>query len=248
MLRPSTSGDRNTPPSLHLYVGLAIVLGLTAATAWSYLDDGIVGILLRPGVSSAGRVGLIQEYFRSWGAIAPVAYVVVVTVEVVVAPIPGLMLYAPGGLSFGGFLGGLLALIGNVLGAGVTGELMRILGRSRLEWMWETERLKALDRRFSAAGVWIVFALRVNPLTSSDLVSYAAGLTSVPTWKVMAGTLLGMAPLCFAQAYLADELLSAYPDLIVPLLGVCVVYVVVVVVALRKLFGCRNGLVFFRRQ
>ena len=48
-------------------------------------------------------------------------------------------------------------------------------------------------------GLWVVLVLRINPFTSSDLVSYAAGLTRIPAWKVMAGTLLGMAPLCFVQ-------------------------------------------------
>jgi uncharacterized membrane protein YdjX (TVP38/TMEM64 family) len=51
----------------------------------------------------------------------------------------------------------------------------------------------------------------VNPFTSSDLVSYAAGLAGVPTWKVAAGTLAGMAPLCYAQAYLADRLFRILP-------------------------------------
>ena len=74
MPQPFPSGGQRKPPALHLCVGLSIVLGLAAAMVWSYLDDGIVAILLRPGVASAERVGLIQEYFRSWGTIAPVAY------------------------------------------------------------------------------------------------------------------------------------------------------------------------------
>ena len=56
-----------------------------------------------------------------------------------------------------------------------------------------------------AAWAWLVFLLRLNPLTSSDLVSYAAGLTHLPTWQLMLATLAGMAPLCFAQAYFADQ-------------------------------------------
>ena len=75
----------------------------------------------------------------------------------------------------------------------------------------------------------MIFLLRVNPLTSSDLVSYAAGLTRLSVWKLMLGTLAGMAPLCFAQAYLADGLLAAFPQLIYPLVAACVVYGLVVI-------------------
>ena len=82
---------------------------------------------------------------------------------------------------------------------------------------------------------WIVFLLRVNPLTSSDFVSYAAGATTMPLWKLMLGTFLGMAPLCWAQSYLADEILTAYPKLIYPLLIACAVYTVVVVLVARKM-------------
>ena len=54
-------------------------------------------------------------------------------VEVVVAPIPGTMLYAPGGVIFGGFLGGLLSLAGNVIGAGIACRLMRAFLGDRAE-------------------------------------------------------------------------------------------------------------------
>jgi hypothetical protein len=51
----------------------------------------------------------------------------------------------------------------------------------------------------------------------------------------MLGTLLGMAPLCWAQAYLADEILTAYPWLLYPLLFACVIYTIGIVWMLRKL-------------
>ena len=172
---------------------------------------------------------------RSWGVLAPGAYIVIVTLEVIVAPIPGLMLYAPGGVLFGGFWGGLLSLAGNVIGAGVACQLMRLFGRKRLDRLLSGSRFETYAQRLSHAGVWIVLAMRINPLTSSDLVSYAAGLVRIPVWKVMLGTLLGMAPLCWAQAYLAEKLLDVYPGLIYPLVGLCSVYAVIVVVVLRKL-------------
>ena len=53
--------------------------------------------------------------------------------------------------------------------------------------------------------------LRINPLTSSDLVSYAAGLVGIPVWQVAVGTFVGMAPLCYAQAHAADWLFQWLP-------------------------------------
>ena len=89
--------------------------------------------------------------------------------------------------------------------------------------------LAKYETRIAQQGTWIVFLLRVNPITSSDLVSYAAGLTQISVWKVMLGTLAGMAPLCFAQSYLADSLLTTFPGLIYPLVIACAAYAAVVV-------------------
>jgi uncharacterized membrane protein YdjX (TVP38/TMEM64 family) len=145
------------------------------------------------------------------------------------------LLYLPGGVIFGGFVGGLTALTGNVVGAGIACQISRTLGGSYVEPYLEKGALKKYEAILDKHGLWIVFLLRVNPLTSSDLVSYAAGLTHMPVWKVMTGTLLGMAPLCFAQAYFAQEILIKFPRLIYPLILLGVVYTIYVIKAIRQL-------------
>lgn len=207
---------------------------ILALAAWSYLSEGILWALLNMDMSASERVVAVQAYFDQWGNLAPLAYVLVVTVEVVVAPIPGIMLYAPGGLIFGGFWGGLLSLIGNVLGAGLAAGFMKTFrGPGMARWV-EGKHLEPIVERLRASGIWVILALRINPLTTSDLVSYAAGLAGIPIWKVMLGTLLGMAPLCWAQAYLAVELFEAAPWLIYPLIILSLVYVIVAVFVIRK--------------
>lgn len=214
-----------------------LALALVGSAIWSYSSGGIVAVLLTRGISAGERVKMVQEHFDSLGAVAPLAYVGIVTIEVVVAPIPGLMLYAPGGVVFGGFLGGLLSLLGNVLGAGIACELIRVLGGKRLTSWLEQGRLRMYRERLSRSGLWLILLLRINPLTSSDLVSYAAGLAGIPVWKVMAGTLLGMAPLCWAQAYLSDGILKAFPQMIYPLMVLCAIYVVAVVWVVARMCG-----------
>jgi uncharacterized membrane protein YdjX (TVP38/TMEM64 family) len=57
----------------------------------------------------------------------------------------------------------------------------------------------------------------------------------MPLWKLMLGTLLGMAPLCWAQSYLADEILTAFPRLLYPLLAACGLYTIVIVYVVRRM-------------
>jgi uncharacterized membrane protein YdjX (TVP38/TMEM64 family) len=145
------------------------------------------------------------------------------------------MLYAPGGLIFGPWLGGALALAGNVIGAGIACSLTRSLGVWRIGRFLCSERTDRIQSALECRGSWLVFLLRLNPLTSSDLVSYAAGFTRIPAWKVMFATGCGMAPLCFAQASLSHGLFRSFPALIYPLMAACVVYVIVVIAVLRRL-------------
>ncbi len=214
----------------------AIVLGtLLLAGVWSWSTDGIVAVVSSHELSSADKLQSVREYFLSFGLAAPLVYVLFVTVEVIVAPIPGAILYAPGGVIFGAYWGGLLSLVGNVVGAGIACWAMRTMFGEAATRYVDAHALQKYERRLANSGLWVILLLRLNPLTSSDLVSYAAGLTSIPVWKVMLATAIGMAPLCWTQAWIADELLTVFPRLLYPLIVACVIYLVVVVYVLRRL-------------
>jgi uncharacterized membrane protein YdjX (TVP38/TMEM64 family) len=64
---------------------------------------------------------------------------------------------------------------------------------------------------------------RLNPLTSADLVSYAAGLANMPVRHVALGTLFGMLPHCYLQAYLAQRLFETLPSAAWLVAGACLV-------------------------
>ena len=182
--------------------------------------------------------------------LAGFVYVLIVIVEVTVAPIPGAILYAPGGAIFGTFWGGLLSLIGNVLGAGIACSITRAISKRMIAtktaagenaesatlqkkgWFHEllnSQAFAKLKLAITNHGGWLIFFLRLNPLTSSDLVSYAAGFATISIGRVMAATLFGMAPLCFAQAWLSKSLLEAFPSLLLPLLVACAVCLIAAV-------------------
>jgi uncharacterized membrane protein YdjX (TVP38/TMEM64 family) len=214
------------------WAGLVIAVGLVL---WSWVSGGMIADLLRQDMEAAWKIERLREFFAGYGSFAPLVYFLFVTVEVVVAPIPGLMLYAPGGLIFGALAGGAISLAGNVAGAGIACTIARSINPRWLERFFTPAGMEAAQDALERRGSWLIFLLRLNPLTSSDIVSYAAGFTRIPVSKVMFATGLGMAPLCFAQAWLAENLLTAFPTLLYPLLAACVVYVVLVVLVVRRL-------------
>ena len=216
-----------------------LVTGLTlivfAATIWSWRAGGMIWQLTQTDVAAAAHVQTLRTFFAGFGSWAPLVYLVMVTVEVVIAPLPGLVLYAPGGILFGTFIGGTTALMGNVIGAGIACLITRSFCNCCLSRFFSEEKLRQVHVAMGKQGPWLIFLLRLNPLTSSDIISYAAGLTCIPVWKVMFATGLAMTPLCFAQAWLAEGLLQAFPQLIYPLFVCCIGYLVAALLVIRKM-------------
>ena len=213
------------------WLALVVIL-LTMLVSWC--NEGIVAKLLDARLSASERVLVLQHFFQEAGFFAPLAYVMFVVAEVIVAPIPGLMLYAPGGLIFGPWLGGFLAIIGNTIGAGISCALVRSAGSGWLEKISANTSMEKLQEQLNRRGFWMILFLRLNPLTSTDLLSYAAGLTHIPTWHVMLATGLGMAPLCFAQSWLSDGIFNRWPGLIWPLMIAGLLYLAVVAVIFSR--------------
>ena len=222
--------------SLYRIVAVALLVLCVSLVGVSYGTGGIAATLLSPEGDAEAKILALQQFFAELGGWAPAAYILMVVIEVVVAPLPGTLLYMPGGIIFGGFYGGLWSWIANILGAGISCQLMRsIVGRKSTESFFQRESLTKYRDMIEQKGLWLIVLLRVNPLTSSDIVSYAAGLTTMRTRSVMLGTGIGMAPLCFAQSYLAETLFDTFPWLIWPMLFACIVYVIVIAMIIWNL-------------
>lgn len=194
---------------------------------WSWATGGIIALVVQSASNGNEAIEQLRRLILGTGAWAPVVYVLAVVAEVMVAPVPGALLYAPGGAIFGGFLGGTLSLVGNVIGAALATWLGATLG-ARVKSRDESSKLQQIAARVRERGLLVVVLLRINPLTSSDLVSYAAGLARVPVWRVALGTAIGMAPLCYAQAYASEWIFRVLPGSGLVLLGLALAYVVVI--------------------
>src|SRR6185503_18235435 len=156
-------------PGFRSLVGaIVLVAGIAAWAIWSYRTSGLMHMLVAETPPGASRLEALRAYILSWGALAPIVYVAAVIVEVLVAPIPGPLLYAPAGAIFGGLAGGALSLVGNVAGAGIACWLGRAFGEEWVARHTEGTTVARLRERVVSRGPWVIFLLRLNPLTSSD--------------------------------------------------------------------------------
>jgi uncharacterized membrane protein YdjX (TVP38/TMEM64 family) len=213
---------------------LFATVALLAGALYSYSTSGFVYVLVAGAPDEEPWLEQLRNVVAAWGPLAPVVYTLVVVIEVVVAPIPGALLYAPGGAIFGGFMGGTLSLVGNVIGAALCCVLGSMIGERIVGRQSQSPQFARYQERLAARGLWVVLLLRANPLTSSDLVSYAAGIASVPPWKVAVGTLFGLAPLCYLQAYFAERVFTLIPGRVLVIGGVVLLAIVVLVIARQR--------------
>lgn len=133
------------------------------------------------------------ERFRAWvdqrGAAAPVLFVGMVALQVVVAIIPGEPLEIAAGYAFGAVEGTLLCLAGIFIGSALIFLLVRRFGTRAIGVFFPLEKLRRLqwlqenERRLH---FW-VFLLMFLPGTPKDLLSYFVGLTRMPllNWLVL---------------------------------------------------------------
>ena len=219
---------------------LLLVIAIVAAVVWavySYATSGFVFVLFSGSPDEGPWLDQVRQTVDGWGRLAPLVYTLAVIIEVIVAPIPGTLLYAPAGAIFGGFVGGSLSLLGNVIGAAICCVIGRMIGDRVLTLRIDESELARYRALLERRGLWLVMLLRLNPLTTSDLVSYAAGVAGVPPWKVAAGTLLGLAPWCYAQAYFAERVFEVVPGRLLILSGILLLALLFAVLALRRQFG-----------
>ncbi len=201
-------------------------LTLIVFTVWlvySYASRGMVFSLLNSDVNA------VVQAVRSYGIASYFIFVLLVVLECVLAPIPPLVLYIAGGLLFGSFWGGVLTLLGNILGAGIDFFLARKYARGLVEKKVDTRLRKKFDSLSERYGGFGVFLLRVNPLTTSDLVSYLAGLSKMKAGSFLLWTTAGLTPLIFLQTYIGEYAITQNPILYALVIAVNIFYVIIFV-------------------
>jgi uncharacterized membrane protein YdjX (TVP38/TMEM64 family) len=208
---------------------LLAIITILIATYFSYTNKGIVYALATNDISS------IVKDIQSFGNWAAIALFLLVVIEVVAAPVPPLILYIAGGIIFGGFFGGIIVLAGNIIGSTIAFLFARKVGKGYMAKKIGKENSERFGRITEKYGPFAIFILRINPLTSSDLVSYFAGLSKMRLSHFIISTALGLIPLVFSQTYLGSDIIKQNSFLLTLLIWMGIAYGVFILFLLLKL-------------
>jgi uncharacterized membrane protein YdjX (TVP38/TMEM64 family) len=165
----------------------------------------LLGFFLVAAVSgSLPRAADIRDWGDEAGWAGAVAFIPAATVLLCLL-VPGPVLAGGAGLLFGTAAGTPIALAVMVLGAVSQMSITRYLAADPAAQLLP-ERVKRFDRFLSERGFWAVFYMRLAPAIPYSLVNYGAGLTSLRTRAMAAGTAVGALPRTFAWVALGGSL------------------------------------------
>lgn len=153
----------------------------------------------------------LKQAAMQLGPFGPLLIIGLMTVAIVMSPIPSAPIALASGAAYGHFWGALYIAIGSETGALIAFGVSRLVGYDALRAWVGTRPSKGILRRFIASQntlMAVVFATRLMPFLSFDIISYAAGLTPLRTWRFAVATLLGVIPASFLLAHFGDELAS----------------------------------------
>ncbi len=185
-------------------------------------------------ILSRADVAKLKEYLLSFGAWAPLVSGTLMVFQSVIAPLPAFVITFTNGLLFGAWWGTLLSWSSAMVGAAVCFYISKIYGRPVVEKLVGKKSLQYTDKFFDRYGEHAILIARLLPIVSFDVISYAAGLTSMRFWPFFIATGIGQLPATIVYSYLGEQLTGTVK--IVFWVFVAVVVLLVMGAALKTCF------------
>lgn len=155
---------------------------------------------------SMANLDSIKEYILSFGIWAPVISFLLMLLQSVAAPLPAFLITFANAALFGWVYGAILSWSSAMVGAGICFYISRFLGRDAVEKLTNKNTLESMDSFFEKYGKHTILIARLLPFMSFDLVSYAAGLTSMSFISFFIATGIGQLPATVVYSYVGGML------------------------------------------
>lgn len=136
----------------------------------------------------------LKQTLREWGILAPVLFIVLQALQVVVSPIPGEATGFLGGYLFGEPLGLVYSTVGLTLGSVGAFAIGRWLGAHYVRNFVKKETWDKLGFIVEAEGAILCFMIYLIPGLPKDMVCYLFGISPMPLWVFTLVSGLGRIP------------------------------------------------------
>ena len=177
----------------------------------------------------------LKQYILSYGALAPIISFVLMLVQSVAAPLPAFLITFANAALFGWVWGAVLSWSSAMAGAALCFFIAKFLGRDVVERLTSKYAIDSIDEFFDKYGKYTILVCRLLPFISFDIVSYAAGLTSMKFLPFFIATGIGQLPATIVYSYVGG-MLTGGTKLFVT--GLLILFALTIVIyMLRKIYN-----------
>ena len=172
-------------------IGSVITSAVVAYCVWFVLTDApAYQFLVRLYVDKK----FLKHTLREWGILAPVIFIGLQALQVIIAPIPGELTGILGGYLFGQWVGLLYSTIGLTVGSVAAFAVGRWLGAHCVQRLVSPDIWRKLGFIVEAEGAILCFVIFLIPGLPKDMTCYLFGLSPMPFWVFATISTLGRIP------------------------------------------------------
>jgi uncharacterized membrane protein YdjX (TVP38/TMEM64 family) len=150
----------------------------------------------------------LRAWIEQFGLFAPMVFVVIQALQVIVAPIPGQVVALIAGYLFGAALGTVYSVVGVLLGSAIAFSLSKRYGRPFVESVLHEDVIARFDGFVDSVGIPGLIAFVIIPGLPDDAVCFLSGLTK---WRLRTFLLvisIGRLPAYVLTVYAGGEFAS----------------------------------------
>jgi uncharacterized membrane protein YdjX (TVP38/TMEM64 family) len=172
-------------------IGGAIIATLVAACGWLVLTNApAYQFLVRLYVDTR----FLQHTLRERGVLAPVIFISLQALQVIIAPIPGDVTGILGGYLFGQWVGFVYSTVGLTLGSVAAFMVGRWVGARYVQRLVSPGIWRKLGFIVEAEGTILCFVIFLVPGLPKDITCYLFGLSPMPFWVFAVVSTFGRIP------------------------------------------------------
>lgn len=150
----------------------------------------------------------LRVWIEQFGLLAPVVFIVLQALQVIVAPIPGQVIALIAGYLFGATLGTVYSIIGVLLGSAIAFTLAKRYGRPFVESVLHEDVIDRFDGFVDRVGIPGLIAFVIVPGLPDDAVCFLSGLTKWRLPTFMTVITVGRLPAYVLTVYAGGEFAS----------------------------------------
>lgn len=204
----------------NIWVGKIVVIVLIIVSIGSYYVFPSVKYVMNQvfKMFASGDFAVVKDFVASYGAYAALISFLLMIFQSIAAPLPAFLITFANANLFGWWQGVILSWSSAMAGAAVCFFIARILGRDVAEKLTSKAGMQQIDTFFEKYGKNTVLICRLLPFVSFDIVSYAAGLTSMSFISFFVATGVGQLPATIVYSYVGGMLTGGAKLLVTGLL------------------------------